>query len=1233
MPNPSPHSGPSISAKDETPPEEAPPNCPFPIVGVGASAGGLDAFTRFLQHLPEDTGMAFVLVQHLAPDHESILADLLSKATKMPVQEAREGLPVTPNRVYVIPPEKDITILGGVLSLHPRTTTSHGTHMPVDLFFRSLAEIQGAKAIGVVLSGNGSDGALGVEEIHSKGGLTLSQDPLSAQFDGMPRSAVSTGCVNFVLSPEQIGEELGRIGRHPYLIGRVPLPDKTDEAPSEGGDDLAKVFRLLRVKTGVDFSLYKRATINRRILRRMVLQKIGSFPDYIARLESDPAEVDALYHDILIKVTRFFRDPKIFEILKTKIFGEIAREKSSGAPIRLWVPGCSTGEEVYSLAICLLEFLGDRDSHIPIQIFGSDISERSLEKARAAVYIENIAADVSPERLRRFFNKTSGGYQVNKSVRDLCVFAKQNIVRDPPFSKLDLVSCRNVLIYMNPVLQKKVFPIFHFALNPKGWLLLGSSETVGSSSDYFSVVDRNHRIFAKNAGVSPRLNFDFAVSPAAGERLEKKPMPSLAADFLSGRTNFQKEADRTLLNRYAPVGVVVDDNLDIVQFRGDTTPYFQNPAGEPSVRLLKVAREGLQSELNAAFKEVRSTNAPFRKGGLHVEFDGRTRNVSLEVIPIPLPLSKERYWGVMVEEEGASRLSQAARPAPKRASKKGLREDDDRWKKELASTKTYLESMIEEKEAAFEELQSANEEALSSNEELQSINEEMQTAKEELQSTNEELTTINDELQHSNTRSLQLANDLNNLLESVRIPLVMVGIDLRIRRFTPPAEKMLHLRPGDVGRPIGDINTRIKIVDFEKLLLDAVENVVVKEEQVQDEDGRWYTMRIHPYKTADKRIDGAVIVFLDVETMKQTEISVTKALGATENILATLREPFLVLDAGLKVKRASASFYKTFRVSPGETEGRPVYELGNGEWNIPHLRTLLEEIIPRSHSIRDFEIEHEFRSIGRRTLLLNASRISHKEQEEEFILLAMEDVTESKRAAEELARKAQDLSRSNRDLEDFAHIVSHDLQTPLKKIIAFGDLLKMEIHPALSEKGAESLDRIQNNAQKMGHLIEGLLNFSKISSSSPKLEPVDMSAVARETLADFEGAIKEKGAKVTVAELPTIQAIPVQMIQLITNLVDNAIKYGGNGTPVIELTAEREGSLWYFAVRDNGVGIDPKDAGRIFDLFQRGRTEGAPGNGIGLTLCRRIVENHGGRLWVESEPGKGSTFRFTLPVK
>ncbi len=1207
-------------------PEDNEPQIPFPIVGLGASAGGLEAFSNLLRDLPSDTGMAFVLVQHLDPNHESILAHLIAQVTKMKVEEAQEGMKVVPNCVYVIPPGKEITIVEGALALEPRTRKSNGTYMPIDVFFRSLAEIQGSKAVAVVLSGNGSDGALGIEEIHRRGGISIVQDPSSAKFDGMPQSALSTHYVDLILAPSDIAAELARIGKHPFL-------GKTSVVAAKSGEDetarsLSQIFALLRTRTGVDFTQYKRNTLDRRISRRMVLHQIEALPQYLGFLKDRPDEIDALQADFLINVTRFFRDPEAFEVLRDKVFGELMKDKPDDFSMRFWIPGCSTGEEVYSLAIALLEFLGDRASRASIQIFGSDLSEKALEKARAGTYIENIALDISPERLTRFFTIVNGRYQVNKNVREICIFAKQNIVADPPFSRLDLISCRNVLIYFNPALQRKAFPIFHFSLNPKGCLLLGSAETVGTFSDLFSVIDRKHRIFGKNSSVPSKLNLEFNRS-FGEESSGKKRLRTDRPDNAAGRISVPKEVDRTLINRYAPCGVIVNDNLEIIQFRGDTSPYFQNPPGEPSLKLLKLAREGLQSALDAAIKEAKDTNANVRKEGLHVESGGEIREVDLEVLPIAIPLSTERYWGLMFDDRSVrSKAPPDSLVAEKEVS--ASKDGGHHWKRELDTTKAFLESVIEEREAMVGELQSANEEVLSSNEELQSINEEIQTAKEELQSTNEELTTLNDELHRANLESLQHVNDLNNLLDSVRIPVIIVGSDLKIRRFTPAAEKLLHLIPGDVGRPIGDVNSRFPIPDLEKMLLEVMNSIVIKEQQIHDGSGIWYSLRIHPYKTVDKKIEGAVVVLVDVESMKRTEIAIAKARDTAEDILATVREPLIVLDAHLKIKRANPSFYVVFNTTPEATEGKSLFEIGNGHWDNAELRSRLGRVISGNTPINGFEIDREFPPVGFKSMVLNAAKVFHR-QGEDLILLAIEDMTEIKKAAETIREKANALARANKDLEDFSHIVAHDLKAPLRKTNSFIELLRKDIPDALSEKSSVYMGHIVQGCQKMADMIDGVLKFSKATAIQQSVGDIDLNDVVRDALTDLDLAIDESNAQVVVGTLPKVKAQALQMSQVMVNLLENAIKYRGTEPLRIELSVKEENNFWVFSVRDNGLGIDQSDSQRIFDLFQRRFTNGRSGSGVGLTICRRIVENYGGRIWVESEKGKGSTFSFTLP--
>lgn len=743
-------------------------NKSFPIVGVGASAGGLEAFTQLLRALPADTGMAFVLIQHLDPKHESILTDILSRSTKMPVTEVKDGIRVEPNHIYVLPPNMSMGISQVVLSLilRPQTSTPH---MPIDHFLHSLALDQGSKSIGVILSGTGSDGAIGLEAIKAEGGITFAQDEKSAKYNGMPHSAIATGCVDFILPPEEIVKELVRIGHHLYVAH--PKFVKTASLAPEDSNSLNEIFKLMCTASGVDFTHYKHATVKRRIMRRMALHRIEGLEDYVKYLKDNPAEVGTLSQDMLINVTGFFRDSESFEALKDQILPSIAKNRSPEEPIRIWVPGCSTGEEVYSIAICLLEFLGDRAANTPIQIFATDISETVIAKARTGVYIENIVADVSPERLRRFFVKVDRGYQIAKSVRDMCVFAKHNLTKDPPFSNLDLISCRNVLIYMGLVLQNGVMQILHYALKPSGFLMLGSAEGIGNFPDMFAPVDKKHKIYSKKVTSAPPT-FHFV----SNYSVEKKPIDKKTDEEVRSGPDIQKETDHIILSEYAPAGVIINDDMEILQFRGQTGPYLNPASGRASLNLLKMVQEGLLLDLRAAIQRAKKEGERVRKEGLKIKYNGEMRDVSIEVIP--LKASEERCFLVLFKEVTQTPIPELDKTKTKKAQsgkskQEAANHEITKLRKELDATTERLQSTIQEQEAFNEELKSANEEVMSSNEELQSINEELETTTEELQSVNEELNTVNQELQNRNTELSQLNDDLNNVLSSTNVPMVL----------------------------------------------------------------------------------------------------------------------------------------------------------------------------------------------------------------------------------------------------------------------------------------------------------------------------------------------------------------------------------------------------------------------------------------------------------------------------
>lgn len=820
----------------------------YPIVAVGASAGGLAPFLEILRVVGESPGMAFVYSLH-QEKHRDSLAEVVQRATKMKVVRAASGMAIERNRVYLAPAGSQTTVSQGRFDVQEQRRG--GVKLPIDILFRSLADDQGSRVIAVVLSGAASDGTLGSKLVKVAGGITLAQDE-SAQFASMPKSAAAGGAIDLTLSPADIGRELMRIAAHSYIAAPARAGARLPEA------QLKQVFQLLKSTHDVDFAHYKPTTVERRIRRRMALHKFENLGDYVTRLRDDPGELEQLYGEILIRVTGFFRDPEVFDVLRRDVIPMLLADRSAAHPVRVWVPGCSTGEEVYSLAMTLFEAATEADVSCPFQIFGTDVSDTSVERARLGIYPETISEEMSPERLSRFFTRSDGGYRVAKAIRDCCVFARQNVTKDPPFSRLDLVSCRNVMIYLGPVLQRKVLSIFHYALRPNGYLLLGSSETIGNFADYFSVLDRRHKIYQKKETHGrPAVDFT-AVAPRPIERVER----SRVGDDLANPANVFREADRVLLSHYAPAGVLVDENMEILQFRGRTSAFLEPAPGVASFNLLKMAREGLLAELRAAIHNARRTEMPVRREGVRVKSNGKTVFANIEVIPFVTP-ARERFQ-IVLFEEAPKVVDQKKRGGRTKKEDTG---QFDRLKRELEATREYLQSIIEEQEAMNEELRSANEEIQSSNEELQSTNEELETAKEELQSSNEELTTLNEELENRNQELAELNNDLTNLLASIDIPVVMLDAALRIRRFNGGAQRALNLIPSDTGRSIGDLKTTLVLDDLEKIIARVIETLEMKEMEVRDRSGRSHLLRIRPYRTTDNRIDGAVLVLIDVEML------------------------------------------------------------------------------------------------------------------------------------------------------------------------------------------------------------------------------------------------------------------------------------------------------------------------------------------------------------------------------
>ena len=992
-----------------------PPTKKFPIVGIGASAGGLEAFTMLLKALPVDTGMAFIFIQHLDPNHESMGPEILSRSTRIKVCQVEDGMQVHPNCIYLIPPNHNMVLTHGILNLLPRTE-SRGQHLIIDSFFQSLARDQRGRSIGVILSGAASDGTEGLKAIKAEGGLTIAQDPKTAKHWDMPKSAIASGAVDLTLPPEEIAGELARISKHPYIADACEAHSETqadfeeqvedeEEEETQPDDSLRKIFAILQINTRVDFSNYKLATLKRRIHRRMMVRRTDTFDAYVKYLRENNDEIKSLYNDILINVTEFFRDPESYRGLVEHVFPQLIKKRKSESPIRIWVAACATGEEVYSIAILLVEFLADAGSRAPIQIFATDISEPSLQKARAGLYSESNLGGVSKDRLKRFFERVDGGYKINKSIRQLCLFSRHDLNADPAFGKLDLVSCRNILIYFTPVLQKRIISIFHYALKADGFMWLGKSEGTNGAAKLFNVVDKIHKIYSKNNVLTP-MTFRFPISAHVPEAQENA---SIVPESRKESGDFQRDADRIALSKYAPPSVVVNSEMEILQFRGQTSAYLQNPSGTPSNNLFKMAIPEVVHSLRIALQEARTHNRQTRHECKIEDLDGNDITINIEVVPAnPQAPLIQRKFVIFFEKASSIPLSvkkKGAKRGAKVTKKKDSRDQQDlrisRLEQDASASKLYQQSMIEDFEAAREELTAGNEELQSTNEELQSTNEELETAKEEVQSTNEELTTVNDELQSRNAELTALMSDLNNILTSVDVPLVIVGGDHCIRRFTPQAEKVFKLIPSDIGRQLGDIKTSFDL-DLDGLVTEVIDTLVTQEREIQDQNNRWLKLQIRPFKTVDNKIDGAVIAFTDIDALKRNLDTSETALDYANSVADTVQLPFVVLGKNLLVKSANLSFYEYFDI-PKEKIKLSLFDvLGVQQDQMQKLTATLKETLISKVPFYKIDINYESETLGSRNLLLSGRQVDWIGTEPEAVLVAIEDITERNQISEKL---------------------------------------------------------------------------------------------------------------------------------------------------------------------------------------------------------------------------------------
>jgi len=1188
----------------------------FPIVGVGASAGGLEAFRSLLQKLPSNTGIAFVLIQHLDPEHESLLTRLLSSATKMPVMEVTEGIAVEPDHVYVIPPNKALGMRNGYLHLLPRKRQDP-QHMPIDAFFHSLAESVGSRAIGVILSGVASDGTLGLAAIKAAGGITFAQDSKSAKYDGMPRSAIAAGCVDFVLPPEGIAREIKRIRQHPYL-GR---PDHSPAGDRQGhrDEDLFRLFALLRNATDVDFTNYKRSTIHRRIARRMVLHKISSLRQYLKYLHENRAELMALGEDLLIHVTSFFRDPDTFRALKENVLPRIFRDRTfrnhqRSEPLRVWVAACSTGEEVYSVAITVLEYLQQRKISTPIQIFGTDVSEAVLETARAGMYSESAMSSVSAARRREFFVRADGGYQIVKRVREMCVFARQDLTKDPPYSRLDLLICRNVLIYMEPVLQKRVMAVIYYALKPHGFLMLGKSESISGFSELFTPVGRKHRIYTKKSSASrPALEMP-APSP--------KHLPAEESEMdTPARFDPQKEADRIVMDHYAPAGLVASSDLQILNFRGNVAPYLSPSPGQASLSLLKMVRPEFGVELRTAIHRAGKQELPVRKEGILIRRNGQLNEVNLEVVPFK-GQGKERFFLILFQETHVPDSAEPGPPASKSKSSRHGRLEVARLQRELQTTKGHLQSIIEEHEATNEELKSANEEVLSSNEELQSTNEELETAQEELQSSNEELVTINEQLQNRNQELSQLSDDWTNLLSGLNIPVVMLGKDLRIRRFTAPAEKLLNLIPGDIGRFVTNVRPNVKVPNLEALMAEVIDRVVQKELETQDRDGRWYSLRMRPYRTSDNRIDGVLMIFIDIHDLKTTQGALREKNSFSEAVMESSGAMVLVTDLDGRI----VAFNRACQITSGYKLDAMVGKVIWGTPMIPPEEIELAQAVYRRLAAGSSPIQHETiwiaKNRSRRLISWNSATIPDASGRPGHVVRIGTDITE--RRAIETALKANKTNQTQLHglaagliaaQEEERARVARELHDDISQKLA---ALNLEAESALRKEPQDD-GKLRAEMTRLSHRLRGILD--DVEQTAYRLHPssldhLGLSVALKAYCTDFA---KLNGIAMRCAERNLPRAIPprlgLTLYRVVQEALRNVAKHSGARRATVSVAGKR-GTI-VLTIKDSGRGFDPARSKK---------------RGLGLISMEERVRQAGGTFTLRSTPGKGVHIDVRIPL-
>lgn len=1224
----------------------------FCVVGVGASSGGLDAFKQLVKHIPSDSGLAFILVQHLDPNHDSILVEIIRKVALIPVHEITNNVLIEANNIYVMPSNKLLTANDGVLNLEPRSLDAHENSYPIDLFLISLAKVYQTQAIGVVLSGTGMDGTRGLDAIKKYGGVTFAQKLETAAYAGMPESAINANVVDFELNPEDIIKNL--LGIQQTILTTMPRKISPELKADEFA--FATILRMLDSRKGLDFTYYKQTTIKRRIARRMALKNYSKIQDYVKHLEVNEAEVDLLFQDILIPVTEFFRDPKVFEFLQQTALPALMKNKTINEPLRIWTVGCSTGQETYSMAMLVHEFFEQQNQRVKIQVFATDISELVIMRARTGFYTPSEVADISPERLAKFFTKTESGYQINKTIRDICVFAIHNMLTNPPFAGIDLISCRNVLIYMDTFLQRKAMATFHYSLNEKGMLLLGRSESSGDSSDLFSSFSESDKVYTRN--LVPGRYIHIAAKRRA-EFLANGNIKALQAE--RPKDDFQKNAENIILAK-SPDGVIVNDNLEIVHFRGTTGNWIEPGAGKPSLNVLKIIKRELTIELRSLINKAKNTRKAARKDGIVMQAGSSQKLVSIEVVPLLDTINL--YFLVLFENTGELPHPEVSKGNGNVAMAAGEFRSQQ-LEKELLQTREDMRTITEDQEAGNEELLSANEELLSGSEELRSLNEELEISKEELQSTVEELSVSNQELafridQLSYSRSYSEA-----IISTIREPLLVLDHELKVKSANNAFYKsFLYDQKQTEGKFFYELDDRQwDIPDLRSMLERTLTEETFFESfelkmQSSTLGSRVLILNARRILSLGNNEQLVLVVIEDVTERRTWENSLKENAEHLRGILESSPQMSSTALPNGKVDYYNGYFLSYIGISLDEA-------LSHGWESFAHPDDLSFAAKAWEHSIatgEEFYAELRFkRHDGEyRWHISRALPTWNAEGKIMSWVGTASDIHDQKLFAEELEKQVRsrtlslkqaiiDLEHSNKNLQQFAFIASHDLQEPLRKIQTFSSLLADNFKDQLPTGASALVAKISASANRMTSLIRDVLNFSSIDKEANAFTSTDLNQIMSNVIGDFSLLIEEKMARIQVRDLPIIDAIPVQVNQLFYNLVSNALKFAGNGmSPEINITSrvlpsfevakyphlDKNVSYIEILFEDNGIGFEQKYSEKIFEIFQRLDNRSLySGTGIGLALCKKIVAIHDGEIFVESRPNEGALFHVILPVK